>query len=172
MSGFSAKYLLSNSKQQLIHAIKVVSVPIAIGLVVCIMLYLYNLKADSASGYARLNDFAVGYQVWKKHFLFGVGYGNYDEIKKMMPLWRSSNTGFSNSIMLVVDYGGLYFGVAYLFSIAKGVISAVKYKKYNNLSFLLIFTCIFIVTNIPFIYLTLLIILSQLEKTMKYGEDN
>lgn len=172
LAGFSAKYLLSNSKQKLIHAIKVVSVPIAIGLVVCIMLYLYNLKADSASGYARLNDFAVGYQVWKKHFLFGVGYGNYDEIKKMMPLWRSSNTGFSNSIMLVVDYGGLYFGVAYLFSIIKGMIGAVKYKKYNSLSFLLIFTCIFIVTNIPFIYLTLLIVLSQLEKTMKYSEDN
>lgn len=141
-------------------------------MVVCIMLYLYNLKADSASGYARLNDFAVGYQVWKKHFLFGVGYGNYDEIKKMMPLWRSSNTGFSNSIMLVVDYGGLYFGVAYLFSIIKGMIGAVKYKKYNSLSFLLIFICIFIVTNIPFIYLTLLIVLSQLEKTMKYSEDN
>ena len=101
-----------------------------------------------------------------------VGYGNYDEIKKMMPLWRSSNTGFSNSIMLVVDYGGLYFGVAYLFSIIKGMIGAVKYKKYNSLSFLLIFICIFIVTNIPFIYLTLLIVLSQLEKTMKYSEDN
>ena len=48
LAGFSAKYLLSNSKQKFIHAIKVVSVPIAIGLVVCIMLYLYNLKADSA----------------------------------------------------------------------------------------------------------------------------
>lgn len=172
LAGFSAKYLLSNSNQKLIHTIKVVSVPIAIGLVVCIMLYLYNLKADSASGFARLNDFAVGYQVWKKHFLFGVGYGNYDEIKKMMPLWRSSNTGFSNSVMLVVDYGGLYFGMAYLFLIVKGMIGAVKYKKYNNLSFLLIFTCIFIVTNISFIYLTLLIVLSQLEKTIKYSEDN
>ena len=39
---------------------------------------------------------AVGYQVWKEAFLFGVDMGNYDEIKKMMPLWRSSNTGFSN----------------------------------------------------------------------------
>lgn len=172
MAGFSAKYLLSKPKQKLIHAIKVISIPVAIGLVVCVVLYLYNLKADTGSGYARLNDFAVGYQVWKKHFLFGVGYGNYDEIKNMMPLWRSSNTGFSNSIMLVVDYGGLYFGVAYLFSIVKGMIGAVKYKKYNNLSFLLIFTCIFIVTNIPFVYLTLFIVLAQLEKTMKYSEDN
>ena len=172
LAGFSAKYLLTHSKQKFIHAIKVVSIPVAIGVVMYVMLYLYNLKADSASGYARLNDFAIGYQVWKKHFLFGVGYGNYDEIKKMMPLWRSSNTGFSNSVMLVVDYGGLYFGMAYLFPIVKGMIGAVKYKKYNNLSFLLIFTCIFIVTNIPFIYLTLLIVLSQLEKTMKYSEDN
>ena len=51
-------------------------------------------------------------------------------------------------------------------------LGAVKYKKYNSLSFLLIFICILIVTNIPFIYLTLLIVLSQLEKTMKYSEDN
>lgn len=172
LAGFSAKYLLSHSKQKLVHAIKAVSVPVAIGVVVCIVLYLYNLKANSASGYARLNDFIVGYQVWKKHFLFGVGYGNYDEIKNMMSLWRSSNTGFSNSVMLIVDYGGLYFGIAYVFSIAKGMICAVKHKKYNNFSFLLIFTCIFIVTNIPFVYLTLLIILSQLEKAMKYSEDN
>lgn len=90
----------------------------------------------------------------------------------MMPLWRSSNTGFSNSIMLVVDYGGLYFGMAYLFSIVKGMIGAVKYKKYNNFGFLLIFTCIFTVTNIPFVYLTLLIVVSQLEKVMKYTEDD
>lgn len=172
LAGFSAKYLLSHPKQKLIHVIKVASIPVAIGVVVCVMLYLYNLKANSGSGYARLNDFIVGYQVWKKHFLFGVGYGNYDEIKKMMPLWRSSNTGFSNSIMLVVDYGGLYFGMAYLFSIVKGMIGAVKYKKYNNFGFLLIFTCIFTVTNIPFVYLTLLIVVSQLEKVMKYTEDD
>lgn len=172
LAGFSAKYLLSHSKQKLIHVIKIVSVPIAMGAVMYVMLYLYNLKANSASGYARLNDFIVGFQVWKKHFLFGVGYGNYDEIKKMMPLWRSSNTGFSNSVMLVVDYGGLYFGMAYLFLIVKGMIGAVKYKKYNSFSFLLIFTGIFIVTNIPFVYLTLLIVLSGLEKTMKYSEDN
>ena len=95
------------------------------------------MKADLASGYARLNDFAVGYQVWKKHFLFGVGYGNYDEIKKMMPLWRSSNTGFSNS-----DYAGsrhmIIFGVGLFVFHNQGHDWRCKYKKYNSLSFLLI----------------------------------
>ena len=172
LCGFSAKYLLSHPKQKFLQTIKIISIPIAIGLVTCIMLYMYDLKSNSGSGFARLNDFVVGYQVWIKHLIFGVGYGNYDEIKKMMPLWRSTNTGFSNSIMLILDYGGLYFGLVYLFSIIKGIVKSIKLKEYRNFFFVLIFTGIFVITNIPYIYLTLLIILSLLEGTMNYSEEN
>ena len=169
--GLSAKYLLVHPKQEILQTMKAISVPIAIGISICVALYMYELKANTGSGLARLNDFVVGYQVWKKHLLFGVGYGNYDEVKRMMPFWRSSNVGFSNSVMLILDYGGLYFGTVYLWSIVKGVIKSIRLKNYCNLCFTLIFMGTFIITNIPFIYLTLFVVLSLIDGTMRFSVD-
>ena len=166
--GIVFKYFVEETKQSLRELIKILAIPIVIIIAGCVLGYIYKLKAFSGAGLARLNDFAIGYQVWKKNFWFGVGYGNYDEIKNMMPLWRSTNTGFSNAITLILAYGGLYWGVMYVYSFIRGEIISLKKKEMYKFSIITIFMIIFCITNIPYIYLTLLIVLASLEGDTKF----
>lgn len=168
MFGIVMKYFIENPKKKVLKVVKTITIPVVLIIAGTVCYYIYEIKAFSGSGLARFNDFVVGYKVWKNNFLFGVGYGNYDEIKNMMPMWRSTNTGFSNAITLILAYGGIYWGIGYIGAFIYGLIVSLRKKKIYKFSIILIFIIIFCVTNIPYIYLSILIVLAALDGNTKF----
>lgn len=162
--GITMKYFITNPKHKIFKVVKILIVPVFLIAITVFAMSTFELKAGTGSGMVRLNDFSVGFEVWKKNKLFGVGYGNYDEIKAMMPAWRMSNTGFSNSIMLLLAYGGVYVGFAYIFSFIRGILDSLKMHKYNKMAFIMLFVFMFLITNVPFIYLSVLFVVSFWKK--------
>lgn len=81
---------------------------------------------------------------------------NYDTIKQFMASWRNYNTGFSNSITMVLAYGGIYLALLYVFPI---IFNFKNIKKEGYLPFLLGVVYLFTFTIIPFEYLTMMLII-------------
>lgn len=148
----------SKRKNHLLQYLKVLIIPISliIGLVASII--LIQLKLDSGSGMVRLDDFVAGYKTWIGNPLFGCGFGNYDAIKNNMSVWRRSNIGFSNSIMQVLAYGGIYFGILYITPFVSGIYKTIRLKQYRKSVFIGCIFFLFVFTIIPYKFFTIMLL--------------
>lgn len=120
------KYVFTRARTKEAFLLKQLLLPLAIVMGVIILSFLISQKLGTNSGSTRVDDFIAGYKAWKNAPLFGHGYGNDEIIKKYMSSFRSANTGFSNSPMLVLAYGGIYLFFPYCISVLIGFFWFVK----------------------------------------------
>lgn len=139
-----------------LNLLKIAVLPTFFVVAVLVIRYLLQAKLETSSGSIRTDDFIVGLKAWLLHPIFGNGYLNYDTIRQFMAMWRSYNTGFSNSITMVLAYGGIYLTMLYIVPILFNLKSL---KKDGILPFLLGGVYLFLFTIIPFEYLTIMLII-------------
>lgn len=154
---FSRMIYIKN-KVRMVQYLKILGIPLSLisGLIASII--LIQLKLDSGSGILRLDDFVAGYKAWMENPLFGSGFGNYDVLIRHMSFWRQSKTGFSNSIMQVLAYGGIYFGIVYMIPFVVGIYNAIHWKQYRHCVFIGGILFMFVFTIIPFKFLTIFLL--------------
>ena len=109
---------------------------------------LLSTKLGNLSGLTRIDDFIVGWNIWKSNFLMGVGYDNYRYVQSMMSGWRAFSLGMSSSLMMVVSYGGIYFLAPYL-----GCYIAGFRRSHQRRFFTALLLLLWIVTVFPFQYI-------------------
>lgn len=97
--------------------------------------YLFNYRAFTMSGIIRFDDYIVAIETWLSNPLLGVGIGNYEAIRQNMGVWRSFNTGYSNSIGLLLAQGGLWIFLPFLYLFYLCIIKTFSKKMYNIAGF-------------------------------------
>ncbi len=137
----------------------VVGVLIVVG---CIVLcYLLIGKLGTGSGSSRLRDFTVGFKTWAERPFFGYGY-RYEGI---------SGTGYSNSITPILLSGGIYVIIPYIYTYVKGIVRTIQYKDWSGLVFIGLFLTMFVITIIPFQYLTFFVMMYIASEPQNTNED-
>lgn len=145
-----------NSK---INLIKVVSVPIVCLVTIMVVLFLWNQKASTNSNSLslRIDDYKIGFILWKQHPLFGVGLQNSSALSESMESWRLNQTGFSNSISEILANGGIYIGGVYILSFIYESITNWNKDK-NKVMFILFTFFLFITTIFTYTYILLFLL--------------
>lgn len=105
-----------------------------------------------------MDDYAAGFTVWKKSFLWGVGFSNWDVIKSYMSLFRRDNLGFSNGIFVVLVEGGLLLLSVYIFPIITCIYNALKQNKLGLAAFTVVVIIEFVVAVIHYEFLMMLLL--------------
>lgn len=155
------KVLFYKPRNNFTCVLKFFLVPIGVVIVGYIGFNLFMDKLSSASGSIRVDDFVAGYKAWQDNIIFGTGGGeaNQQALKSYMSSFRMSNTGFSNSVMMILSGRGLYGGALYFICIIKGLIDGVKNKNFNKFFFTAFFLYLFTITVMPYLYLTYFILI-------------
>ena len=150
------KYILISPKMKIFKLIKIITIPIIIVIAILASEYILMDKLSSLSGSTRLDDFRAGWKAWSNSLLFGNGYNA--SLVKYMSSFRLNNTGFSNSPMLILAYGGIYMLSPYIYCIIFGFWNNLKQKKYFYVCFVAFFVYLFTATVVPYQALTMYIL--------------
>ena len=157
------KYIISNSgKHTAASVIKLAIAPVVLIAIVLVMEYVLESKLQTASGSLRMDDFAAGFKAWMLHPIMGNGYGNSNSYVYMMSTFRIDRKGFSNSLMQILAYGGIYLFAPYAGSFGLGAYRYMKKADWNNLVFIALFMIMFIFTITSFQMLTLFVFFALL----------
>ena len=143
---FTLKYFFISEKK--VQIVKVILFP---AIMIVLSIFLENImveKLGSFSGGARIDDFRAGYLAWIDSPLVGNGYNNIKSIQSYMSSFRMWNTGFSNSPMLILAYGGFYLAVPYIVATIASIKNSMHSKA--RMCFLLLFLFILMITVVPF----------------------
>ena len=106
---------------------KIFIIPIVVGVFGIFIIILVLQKLGTSSGNIRVEDFVIGYNIWRKYAIWGCGYENNDLIKTYFSISRT-NMGFSNSLTQILVQCGLYIFVLYIYCFMKGIIQGIKNK--------------------------------------------
>lgn len=170
---YGFKYLMNRSNNEYKKYFKIILLPTCLFLFVIIIGIIVSDKMNSLSGSIRLNDYYVGFKAWIDNFLFGAGFENLEHIKSFMPLWRGTNSGFSNSLTQVLSDFGLVGGIIYYDSYFIGLKNALYYKQYNYFGYIIICIFLFNTALVSYNYITIICLLffyiyhTRLLKNMK-----
>lgn len=157
------KYILSKGDNRNKIVVKILLVPIVSVIGFVVIYYLIEQKLSTNSGLTRLDDFYAGFKAWMDAPLFGNGYGNSAAFIKYMSRFRMGNTGFSNSVMQILVFGGIYLFLPYVLALS-GVVRLFRRHMYDRMLFYLIFFYGFIITVCSFQMLTLYLFISMVKE--------
>lgn len=159
------RYVFSKSRTKGRLSLKFILLPAAFVVALVALNFLLEQKMGTSSGSTRLDDFVAGYKAWMDAPFFGNGYGNSESYQRYMSAFRSNNTGFSNSPMQVLAYGGIYLFLPYCLAAVSGLVRLVKRKQWHRMAFYLVFLYAFIITICPFQMLTFYLFISMARET-------
>lgn len=142
------------------HSLIKIFIPLFLVVALIIIIYLFNQKLDTSSGITRLDDFKIGFLSMKDSFLFGWGYLNSEYVEKYTLIYRLSNNGLSNSLSTILIYGGIYLFLPYFILFIKAFLPCIKRHDYNRLFFIVFYSIMFLITNVPFNIITILLLFS------------
>lgn len=149
-------YLISSkARSNLEAALRFTVIPVLLIAAVFALKYWFENKLDTVSGSVRVDDFVAGYRAWLDHPLMGNGYNNYSSYTQYMSWFRMNNTGFSNSLMQIMAYGGLYLIFPYFMSLGWGCYRMISRRQWNELAFIGLYAFMFVLTVNSFQMLTL-----------------
>ncbi len=157
------KYIITNSgKNTVSSVIKLTIAPLVLIAIVLVMEYVLESKLQTTSGSLRMDDFVAGFKAWMLHPIMGNGYGNSNSYVYMMSTFRIDRKGFSNSLMQILAYGGVYLLAPYVGSFGLGSYRYIKKADWNNLVFICLFMFMFIFTITSFQMLPLFVFFALL----------
>ncbi|MGI5977342.1 MAG: hypothetical protein ACOX68_06575 [Candidatus Limivicinus sp.] len=150
---------VSNGRSKRIaKAVKFMMVPgvlLAVGFVV---VHMIADKLMTGSGVVRVDDFKAGFLAWLDAPLLGNGINNIDCLRKYMSSFRSNNSGFSNSIMMVFAQGGIVLGFFYVFPFTKCVITQMKCHSRKNAILAVEIAFMLFLSVVAYQYLTIFVL--------------
>ncbi|MCM1904503.1 hypothetical protein, partial [Blautia sp. MB18-30] len=94
-------YFKYKPKKMGMKIIKIFIIPIVVGVFGIFIIILVLQKLGTSSGNIRVEDFVIGYNIWRKYAIWGCGYENNDLIKTYFSISRT-NMGFSNSLTQIL----------------------------------------------------------------------
>lgn len=96
---------------------------------------ILSSKTNTASYSIRIDDVSTALRIFPIHPLFGLGFRNYDAMNNYISFYRIryGQIGFSNSLMIILSQGGLYFLLFYIMSFVSFVVYAIKKHNFNLL---------------------------------------
>lgn len=157
------KFLKSKNKNQLLNLLKILFIPLLAGSLFFISSSFINIRKNTSSYDARLDDYRASFKTFKENPFFGVGYQNETEIIENMQYDRKDkngdyNIGISNSFGLLLAECGLILFVFQLIGCINLFIKSLKNKNYINIYFYVViislyFTMIFAYTPLLFVLL-------------------
>lgn len=150
--------LINKHKNRQIKKLKYISTAFAAVAAFYLAHMIFLNKSTSMSWETRMDDYAAGFTVWKKSFLWGVGFSNWDVIKSYMSLFRRDNLGFSNGIFVVLVEGGLLLLSVYIFPIITCIYNALKQNKLGLAAFTVVVIIEFVVAVIHYEFLMMLLL--------------
>lgn len=112
----------------------------------------FSLVADklaSRSGGSRTEDYVTGFKGWRDHVFFGSGFGNI-ESRLQYASWsrrHRSSTGYTNSIMAILNEGGIWFFMSYYLSFVYSIVGAIIKKDWRIAFSILLIIFLFITTT-------------------------
>lgn len=154
----SIKYYINRNTGRLKNLMKILLFPMIAIVGIMGITYLVEAKLGSGSGTVRVDDFRAGFLAWKDHPLIGNGFGNIASYQKYMSSFRRTNLGLSNSLMLILAYGGIYIFIPYVVAFTVAIRTAIKTKNLERLVFVLLFMAMLIFTIAPFRALTIFVL--------------
>ncbi len=152
-----ARYIVTRNITKFFRALKVIILPVVVVVGIILIQVLVIDKLGSSSGSIRVDDFAAGFKAWREYPLFGSGFGNDEFVKQFMSFFRSDNQGYSNAPMQILYQGGIFLFVPYVYVIVKGFYRNIKERSAMGILFCAAFLYLFIITVIPYNFLTILI---------------
>lgn len=156
-------YFKYKPKKMGMKIIKIFIIPIVVGVVGTFIIILVLQKLGTSSGNIRVEDFVIGYNIWRKYAIWGCGYENNDLIKTYFSISRT-NMGFSNSLTQILAQCGLYIFVLYIYCFMKGIIQEIKNKNVNMVVFIIVFFALFAFTLVSYQYVVVVILLFMLSQ--------
>lgn len=145
--------LMKRGKTPLSVLLKIIIFPLIIYLAWDVVSLLLIDKLSDKSGLIRLDDMRAWIQLWKKNPIFGAGYGTDDYISYLAS-WRSGNVGTSNSVAMILGYGGIWMLMLYVVPCILCIYNAFKKRCFDSICFTVLFLLMFLITIVPFQYLT------------------
>jgi hypothetical protein len=155
------RYIFTKSKTKGAISLKLLLLPTTVVVALVALNFLLEQKLGTGSGSTRVDDFVAGYKAWLDAPLFGNGYGNTASYVRYMSSFRRNNIGFSNSLMQVLAYGGIYLFLPYCVSLISGFVQLIKGRMWRRMSFYITFIYAFIITVCPFQMLTFYLFISM-----------
>lgn len=152
------KYLVKQEISNSRRIIKVCIIPVLAVVAIFIIQTVVLDKFETSSGAIRIDDIYVGLKAWKDNVFFGSGFNNVKYVKRYMSSFRSYNTGFSNTILMILYQGGLLLMSSYFVLIVLWIKRSVKRKEWKKIAFFLCFLFMFSITIVPYKFLPLFIL--------------
>lgn len=150
---FILYYFINKPTHSFGQIIKAIIVPVCCIVAIFIIQILLEEKLGQFSGSLRIDDYFVGLKVWKDYPWFGTGFANTEYFTQYMYTWRESNIGFSNTIMAIPMYGGIYWMLPFIIIIIYGFYKSLKSKNFKFATFILLFLLTVCVTYFPYQYI-------------------
>lgn len=155
-----AKYLTKEGNGSLVRFVRIAMIP-TITILICIFSYMMiKNRMSSNSARVRIDDFIVGFRAWKSAPFLGIGYNNGEGLKHFMESWRGTNKGFSNSPMMILACGGLFFGLPYIICIIRCLFNALIRCGKEYRYFILFFLILSTVTVVPYQWIHIYFLIS------------
>lgn len=146
------KYLINRQIKGNLSKFFAFTVVVPIGFVLAYSIFLD--KSTSGSWLQRVDDFSAGMLAWLKNPILGNGWNENETVIGFMSGFRS-NTGFSNSIMMVLAQGGIVLFSLYMIPLLYTIIKSLIIRDYNMSAFVIIFILEFIFTTFAYSLLML-----------------
>ncbi len=157
------KYLITSGSDLLSPRIKLFLLP-AVAAVGLIGIYIvFADKAESYSYLMRVDDLQASMTVFKNNPIFGAGYINDGAISDCFKLLTRPNNGLSMGVVLLLAQGGLWLTALY---VVPSVLFIFRFKGHERLSwlcFLTVFWGLLFITNMPYSFLTMLVLACTIE---------
>lgn len=171
------KFLKSKNKNQLLNLSKILFIPLIAGSLFFVSNSFINIRKNTSSYDARLDDYRASFKTFRENPFFGVGYQNENEIIANMSYNRRDkngdyNIGISNTFGLLLAECGLILFVFQLIGYSNLFIKSLKNKNYINIYFYIVITALYftmIFAYTPLLYVLLAYTFSPfIEKKQNY----
>ena len=171
------KFLKSKNKNQLLNLSKILFIPLIAGSLFFVSNSFINIRKNTSSYDARLDDYRASFKTFRENPFFGVGYQNENEIIANMRYNRRDkngdyNIGISNTFGLLLAECGLILFVFQLIGYFNLFIKSLKNKNYINIYFYIVITALYftmIFAYTPLLYVLLAYTFSPfIEKKQNY----
>lgn len=152
---FFMKYIFHKANGKVSGVIKLIVIPIVLLIASYAVIFLFQDKLFSSSGLIRLDDINAWFTLWKKYPIFGAGYGT-EEYLNYLSNWRTEY-GASNSVLMILGYGGIWLMALYVIPAICGICKTIKKIDLERLTFIVLFLFVFAITIVPFQFITFFI---------------
>lgn len=159
---FGLHYIITAPRTPLWRRLKPIVLPVVCIAGAAIGIILLIDKMNTESFYIRIDDLLASLKAWWTSPLFGTGYYNDSSVIAQFAYPRPNN-GLSMGLPVLLAQGGLFLVALYLGAAVGCVWRRHDDKRWKTACFFVVYFALLFVSNIPFSFLSLLMLALSLE---------